>query len=70
MTLAYIIIVPTLYCFAAGIITDEVTRKDVVIVTGGFSKPSSYLQSTEILLDDKWIQGKIIIQYGILQCTV
>lgn len=38
--------------FAAGIVTDDVTKENIVIVTGG------YLQSTEILLDNQWKQGK------------
>ena len=45
---------------AAGIVTDEVTGEDFVAVTGGGSGYSSgYLDSTEILQDGEWIQGKI-----------
>ena len=43
---------------AAGIITDEVTGEDFVAVTGG-NPNSNYLDSTEILQDGEWVQGKI-----------
>ena len=39
---------------AAGIVTDEVTDENFVVVTG-----SLHLKSTEILRDGKWIQGKL-----------
>ena len=42
---------------AAGIVTDEVTGEDFVAVTGGYG--SGYLDSTEILQDGEWVQGKI-----------
>ena len=57
---------------AAGIVTDEVTDDDFVAVTGGnyhsdFTEPTEggfhipdYFDSTEILQDGKWVQGKII----------
>ena len=40
---------------AAGIVTDEVTDEQFVVVTGGYY----YLDSTEILQDGEWVQGKI-----------
>ena len=43
---------------AAGIVTDEVTSENFVVVTGGLDY-SDYLDSTEILRDGKWVQGKI-----------
>ena len=39
---------------AAGIVTDEVTNENFVVVTG-----SEHLKSTEILKDGKWVQGKL-----------
>ena len=42
---------------AAGIVTDEVTDESFVAVTGGFYY--SNLDSTEILQDREWVQGKI-----------
>ena len=42
---------------AAGIVTDEVTDENFVAVTGGFG--SEILDSTEILQDGEWFQGKI-----------
>ena len=42
---------------AAGIVTDEVTDESFVAVTGGFYY--STLNSTEILQDREWVQGKI-----------
>ena len=41
---------------AAGIVTDEVTGEDFVAVTGGLM---DFLDSTEILQDGEWVQGKI-----------
>ena len=43
---------------AAGIVTDEVTGEHFVVVTGGIHS-SFYLESTEILQDGVWVQGKI-----------
>ena len=43
---------------AAGIVTDEVTDENFVAVTGGYG--SDYLDSTEILQDGNWFQGKMI----------
>ena len=43
------------YRHAAGIVTDEVTDENFVAVTGGYL----YLDSTEILQDGNWVQGKI-----------
>ena len=45
------------YSHAAGIVTDEVTDEHFVAVTGGFY--SDFLDSTEILQDGEWVQGKI-----------
>ena len=42
---------------AAGIVTDEVTDEQFVAVTGG--SDYGYLDSTEILQDREWVQGKI-----------
>ena len=42
---------------AAGIVTDEVTDENFVAVTGGYG--SGDLDSTEILQDGEWVQGKI-----------
>ena len=42
---------------AAGIVTDDVTGEDFVAVTGGYNSRS--LDSTEILQDGEWVQGKI-----------
>jgi hypothetical protein len=48
---------------AAGIVTDKVTNEHFVAVTGGYDKNHNsshgYLDSTEILQDGKWVQGKI-----------
>ena len=46
---------------AAGIITDKVTNEHFVAVTGGNDYRSGrfYLDSTEILQDGKWVQGKM-----------
>ena len=44
------------YGHAAGIVTDEVTGEQFVAVTGGSG--SGYLDSTEILQDGEWVQGK------------
>ena len=41
---------------AAGLVTDEVTGEDFVAVTGGLM---DLLDSTEILQDGEWVQGKI-----------
>ena len=42
---------------AAGIVTDEVTGEHFITVTGGYD--FGYLDSTEILQDGEWVQGKI-----------
>ena len=44
---------------ATGIVTDEVTDESFVAVTGGSDDSGSYLDSTEILQDGEWVQGKI-----------
>ena len=45
------------YYHAAGIVTDEVTGEHFVAVTGGYY--FGFLDSTEILQDGEWVQGKI-----------
>jgi hypothetical protein len=47
------------YDCAAGIVTDEVTGEHFVAVTGGINDDSSYLNTTDILQDGEWVQGKI-----------
>jgi hypothetical protein len=49
------------YGHAAGIVTDEVTDEHFVAVTGGCYSicHSGHLDSTEILQDGEWVQGKI-----------
>ena len=42
---------------AAGIVTDEVTDEHFVAVTGGCN--GDCLDSTEILQDGEWVQGKM-----------
>ena len=49
------------YSHAAGIVTDEVTDEHFVAVTGGFGY-LRFLDSTEILQDGEWDQGKIILE--------
>ena len=51
---------------AAGLVTDEVTDEHYVAVTGGTSGGgASVSDSTEILQDGEWVQGKILIPYAI-----
>ena len=45
---------------AAGIVTDDVTDEHFVAVTGGINGWTGELDSTEILQDGEWVQGKII----------
>ena len=48
------------YAHAAGIITDEVTGEHFVAVIGGYNFGLDLdLNSTEILQDGEWVQGKI-----------
>ena len=42
---------------AAGIVTDQVTNEELVIVTGGYGNGT--LDSTEMLFNNQWHQGKI-----------
>ena len=51
--------------FAAGIVRDETTYDEFVIVTGGYLNGIS-LDSTEILVDNQWHQGKISHDSSIL----
>ena len=63
------ILMQSRYMHAAGIVTDELTNEKFVVVTGGFLNVLSpqtgihdskvYLDSTEILQDGKWVEGKI-----------
>ena len=50
---------------AAGIVTDDVTDEHFAVVTGGGGGGESWLDSTEILQDGNWVEGKIndIISY-------
>ena len=52
---------------AAGIVTDEVTDEHFVAVTGGSNAfgSSGVLESTEILQDGEWVQGKNLNIYRI-----
>ena len=47
------------YYHAAGIIIDEVTGEDFVVVTGGQTNAHDSSNSTEILMDTGWIAGDI-----------
>ena len=42
---------------AAGIVTDDVTKEEFVVVSGGYDGSNS-LKSTVVLMDDKWTLGK------------
>ena len=53
------------YGHAAGIVTDEGTDEHFVAVTGG--NYDVYLNSTEILQDGEWVQGKIC---NTLRCQI
>ena len=62
------ILMQSRYMHAAGIVTDELTNENFVVVTGGFLNVLSqtaihdfkvYLDSSEILQDGKWVEGKI-----------
>ena len=46
---------------AASVVTDPVTKEDLVIVTGGSttSNTDEYLDTTEVLIDGKWASGKL-----------
>ena len=50
---------------AAGLVTDETTYDEFVIVTGG-EYNGILLDSTEILIDNQWNLGKIAHDYSIL----
>ena len=52
---------------AAGIVTDEVTTEKIVIVTGG-DHNGIKLDSTEILFNNQWNQGKIAHYYSMELC--
>ena len=66
------ILMQSRYMHAAGIVTDELTNEKFVVVTGGFLNVLSqtaihdskvYLDSSEILQDGKWVEGKINNMY-------
>ena len=48
---------------AVGIVTDRMTLKKFVVVTGGVGVEGA-LKSTEILLEDSWTKGKISYHTG------
>ena len=48
---------------AAGIVKDEVTNEQFVAVTGGSDYFEDSFDSTEILQDGEWVQGKINYTY-------
>ena len=50
---------------AAGIVTDETTDDEFIIVTGG-QYNGIFLDSTEILIDNQWHLGKIAHYCSIL----
>jgi hypothetical protein len=52
---------------AAGVVTDEVTTEKLVIVTGG-DHNGIRLDSTEILINNQWNQGKIARYYSMDLC--
>ena len=43
---------------ASGTVVDQETSENIVVVTGGATGGISYLDSTELLLDGEWQQGK------------
>ena len=51
---------------AAGIVKDEVTNEQFVAVTGGYANFDDTFDSTEILQDGEWVQGKINDMYCML----
>ena len=63
------ILIQSRYYHAAGMVTDELTNENFVSVTGGFwgygmlqtgvYDSMVYLDSSEILQDGKWIEGKM-----------
>ena len=64
------ILMQSRFLHAAGIVTDELTNEKFVAVTGGFLFALSqtgnhdskvYLDSSEILQDGKWVEGKVNI---------
>ena len=42
---------------AAEIVTDEITKENFVVVSGGVDKDGKHLKSVEILMDEKWTSG-------------
>ena len=47
--------------FGAGIVFDDITQEKLVVVTGGIytNSTNDSLNSTEILMDDKWYLGEM-----------
>ena len=42
---------------ANGIAVDQVTKEKLVIVTGGFTEKQSVTNSTEVLIENQWMEG-------------
>ena len=42
---------------AAEIVTDEITKENFVVVSGGMNKNGQHLKSVEILMDENWKSG-------------
>ena len=45
---------------SSGTVIDQETKEKIVAVAGGFNEDSGYLDSTELLIDGEWRQGKSI----------
>ena len=45
---------------SSGTIIDQETKEKIVAVAGGLNEDSGYLDSTELLIDGEWRQGKSI----------
>ena len=43
---------------SSGTVIDQETKEKIVAVAGGFNEDSGYLDSTELLIDGEWQQGK------------
>ena len=52
------------YGHASATIQDQQNKEDIVAVVGGYNnKNGGYLDSTELLINREWIQGKIILNH-------
>ena len=49
---------------ASGIVTDSETGENIVVAAGGLDDGDS-LDSTEILIDNKWIFGNILFHLNL-----